>query len=138
MSRQECRACVVFCMDYRLHDQLAAFLKEERLDWEKADVIRVAGAAKNLARPKEPRDREFLLEQLRTAYALHHARQVYIVNHEDCGAYGPEEIPDTAEELQVHRADLLAAADLVRERFADVEVIPCFMWLTGRTERVTE
>jgi len=136
MSKHACRACMIFCMDFRLHDALAAFLRDERLDWHKADIVRVAGAAKSLARPKEPRDREFLLEQLEVSRALHDARQFYLVNHEDCGAYGPEEIPDTHEELAVHRCDLQLAKELLATRFPDVEVIPCFMWLTGRTERI--
>lgn len=136
MSEHKCRACIVFCMDFRLHDGLATFLRDERLDWEKADIIRVAGSARSLVRPAQPRDREFLLEQLQISHDLHHARQFYVINHEDCGAYGPEEIPDSSEELAVHRQDLLAARDLLRERFPDTEVIPCFQWLSGRTERV--
>ena len=103
-----------------------------------AGLIRVAGAAKTLAQPKNPRDREWLLEQVQISHDLHAARQVYLVNHEDCGAYGPEQIPDCDKELEVHREDLKAARATLQERFPDMEIVPCFTWLDGRTDRITD
>jgi hypothetical protein len=138
MSEYRCRACVLFCMDFRLHGGLDRFLKDEGLDRDGTDLIRVAGAARALAQPDNPRDREWLLEQLGVSHDLHQARQIYVINHEDCGAYGPEQIPDSSLELEIHRRDLRAAGGLVRERFPDVEVIPCFMWLGGRADRIID
>jgi hypothetical protein len=125
-------------MDFRLHGGLDRFLKDEGLDHDRADIIRVAGAAKTLAQPKEPRDRDWLVEQLQISYDLHGARQFYIINHEDCGAYGPEQIPDCSMELNVHKRDLKAAKAMLQERFPDVEVIPCFMWLGGNADRIID
>jgi len=136
MTEHSCRAAVLFCMDFRFHEILGDFLVEEGLDRDRADVIRLAGAAKNLARPADARDRESLYEMLQVSYDLHHARQFYLINHEDCGAYGPELIQDDVVELEVHRQDLRAARDMCKGRFPDVEVIPCFAWLDGRVERV--
>jgi len=137
MSEHECKACIVFCMDFRLHEGLAGFMKDEELDWHKADIIRVDGAAKTLAQPKEPRDRAFVLEQLQISYGLHNVRQFYLINHEDCGAYGPEADPDRSDELNTHMCDLKAAKLVVEARFpADIEVIPCFIWLNGRVDRI--
>jgi len=112
MGKRKCRAAMVFCMDYRLHSQLAGFL-------ERAD-----------------RDSDFILEQLDTVHRLHGIQQIYLINHEDCGAYGPEDIPDSAEELEVHRRDLLAARRLVEQNFPEVEVLPHFMWLDGRCDPI--
>jgi hypothetical protein len=123
-------------MDFRFHGILDDFLAREGLDEDRADVIRIAGAAKHLARPADPRDREGLMEMFQVSYDLHHARQFYLINHEDCGAYGPELVADDAEELEVHRRDLKLARDVTAERFPDVEVIPCFAWLDGRVDRV--
>ena len=123
-------------MDFRLHEILDDFLAQEGLDEDRVDVIRIAGAAKHLARPADARDRESLFEMFQVSYDLHHARQIYLINHEDCGAYGPELVADDAEELEVHRADLRRARELCAERFPDVEVIPCFAWLDGRVDRV--
>ena len=138
MSAHQCRACIVYCMDFRLHDGLARFFADQGLDQERADVIRVAGAGKTLVRPGHDRDREWLLEQLTISYDLHQARQFYVINHEDCGAYGPEVIPDSEEELGVHRGDLAGARAFLRERFPDVDEQTYFMWLDGHAEHVTD
>jgi carbonic anhydrase len=123
-------------MDFRLHDSLANFFAEQELVGAGADIIRVAGAIKSLAQPKENRDRDFLLEMLNVSYDLHGVRQFFLINHEDCGAYGLEDVPDSEEELAIHREDLRAAKALVESRFPDVEVLPYFMWISGKAELV--
>jgi carbonic anhydrase len=132
----ECRACLVYCMDFRLHESLANFFAAQKLDADGADVIRVGGAIKSLAQPKETRDREFLLEQLNVAYELHGVRQFYLINHEDCGAYGLEDVIDSPEELATHREDLRVAKALVQDRFPDTEIFTYFMRLSGTAESV--
>jgi carbonic anhydrase len=123
-------------MDFRLHDSLANFLAEQELVGAGADIIRVAGAIKSLAQPKESRDRDFLLEMLNVAYDLHKVRRFYLINHEDCGAYGLEDVADSEEELASHREDLKAARALVKSHFQDVEIFTYFMWLSGKAELV--
>ena len=123
-------------MDFRLHESLANFFAEQKLDGDGADIIRVGGAIKSLSRPKEARDREFLLEQLNVAYALHGVRQFYLINHEDCGAYGLEDVIDSPEELATHREDLRVAKALIQDRFPDTEILTYFMRLSGTAEVV--
>ncbi len=136
MAEHRCRACLVYCMDFRLHESLANFFAEQKLDGDGADIIRVGGAIKSLSRPKEARDREFLLEQLNVAYALHGVRQFYLINHEDCGAYGLEDVIDSPEELATHREDLRVAKALIQNRFPDTEILTYFMKLSGTAEVV--
>lgn len=136
MDEHFCRACVLYCMDFRFHGHLAALMAQEGLDDDRADVIRVAGAAKNLARPEDPRDRERLFETFQISHELHHARQFYLINHEDCGAYGLEVITDDDQEIEVHRTDLKRARAELTERFPDVEVICYFVWHDGQIDRV--
>jgi carbonic anhydrase len=123
-------------MDFRLHESLANFFAEQKLDGDGADVIRVGGAIKSLAHPKEARDREFFLEQLNVAYELHGVRQFYLINHEDCGAYGLEDVIDSPEELATHREDLRVAKALIQDRFPDTEILTYFMRLSGTAEVV--
>ncbi len=136
MAAHHCRACIVFCIDFRLNGALTAFLSEHKLDKDGADVVRVAGAAKSLARPKDPRDRDFLMEQVATSGRLHSTRQVYLINHEDCGAYGKEQISDSDAELAMHRRDLRAGRALLQESFPAIEVLTYFMGLDGRAEPI--
>jgi carbonic anhydrase len=123
-------------MDFRLHEPLANFLVDQKLDGDGADVIRVAGAIKSLARPKADRDREFLLEQLKVAYELHGVRQFFLINHEDCGAYGLEDVVDSEEELATHLSDLRTAKILLQDQFSDTEVLTYFMRLNGKAEEI--
>jgi hypothetical protein len=123
-------------MDYRLHDQLRNFIVTENLDRDGADIVRVAGVAKNLARPSDPSEREFVLQQLRVSAMLHGMKEIYLVNHEDCAAYGPENVPDSDEELMVHSKDLRAARTLLNEEFPKIDIRAYFMWLDGRADRV--
>jgi hypothetical protein len=136
MATHHCRACIIFCMDFRLNKLLAEFLAEQNLDKDGADIIRVAGAAKSLARPGDPRDRDFLLEQLATSGRLHGTRRFYLINHEDCGAYGEEQVPDSDAELAMHARDLRTGRALLQKRFPAVEVLTYFMSLDGRTEPI--
>ena len=137
MASHGCKACIVYCMDFRLHKQLDGFFLQQKLNADGADVIRVAGAAKSLVQPKNVRDRDFLMEQLEIAYKLHGVRQFYLINHEDCGAYGLEDVLDSDEELAIHRQDLHAAKTLVQERFPDAEVFSYFMWLNGKADQIS-
>jgi len=136
MDEHFCRACILLCMDFRLHEHLDAFMTRHGLGADRADVIRVAGAVKSLARPDDPRDRERLLEMFTVSYELHHAREFHLVNHEDCGAYGLEKIADDEREIETHRGDLRRAREVLAERFPDVEVHCHFAWLDGDIECV--
>ena len=136
MRVHQCKACLVYCMDFRLHDSLAKFLAEQELVEAGADIIRVAGAIKSIAQPQQSRDRDFLLEMLRVSYDLHGVRKFYLINHEDCGAYGLEDVPDSEEELATHRKDLKSARALVESLYPDVEVLTYFMWLSGKADLV--
>ena len=136
MAAHQCRACILYCMDFRLHEHLTNFFASQKLDVDGADVIRVAGAAKSLVSPKEDRDKDFLLEMLQIAYDLHGVRQFYLINHEDCGAYGLENVADSDQELDTHRQDLRAAVSVLQDRFPDAEVSSYLMWLSGEPERI--
>ena len=136
MGVHQCKACLVYCMDFRFHDSLAKFLAEQELVEAGADIIRVAGATKSIAQPQQSRDRDFLLEMLTVSYDLHGVRRFYLINHEDCGAYGPEEVPDSEEELAIHRDHLRRAKALLKSLYPKVEVLTYFMWLNGKAELV--
>mgnify|MGYP000268168473 CR=1 FL=1 len=136
MPKLRCRACLVSCMDFRLHEPLRRFITAHDLDRDGVDVVRIAGVAKNLARPASPWEREFLLNQLKASVRLHEIREVFLVNHEDCGAYGLENVPDPEEELTLHAEDLRAAKEIVLRELPDVSVHTYFMRLDGRASRV--
>jgi hypothetical protein len=63
-------------------------------------------------------------------------RQFHLINHEDCGAYGLEDVIDSPEELATHREDLRVAKALIQDRFPDTEILTYFMRLSGTAEVV--
>lgn len=134
--RPTCKACVLFCIDFRFREAFGAFLADQRLLGPGTDVVRVAGSVLTLARPAKPGDRAFLLKQLVISDRLHDVTDIYLVNHEDCGAYGAEDVPDDQDELSRHAADLAAACDLVNEVLPEVRVHMWFLWLDGRAQEL--
>ena len=133
---RRCRACVLTCIDYRLHDSLTAFLSDKGLDADGADVVRVAGGVRMLIRPEHMRDQEWLLDQLRYVCEVHGAQEFHLINHEDCGVYGPELEPDPEGELVLHRMDLRSARALVKRQLGDVKVRSWLVREDGRLEPV--
>jgi carbonic anhydrase len=127
---------VVYCIDFRLHDNLNRFVTEMGLDEDGTDIVRVAGVALNLARPKESYARDFVMGQLEASRRLHEISEIYLVNHEDCGAYGLEDVKDSDEELAIHVKDMQQARAFLKGRFPDIKIHACFQHLDGRVEKI--
>jgi len=93
-------------MDFRLQKYLVDFLNSHGLNGD-YDLISVGGASKALVSPKDPRDKEFLLDQIDISVSLHHANKIMIFHHEDCGAYGGSGAFDSIEkEREQHIFDM--------------------------------
>ena len=123
-------------MDFRFHDQIRSFLECEGLLDDGVDIVRVAGVAKNLARSASPGARNFVLEQLHISQTLHGIRQIYLINHEDCGAYGAELVPDDKEEFDLHERDLRQARQLLEGEFPNTEILTYIVYINGSTRQV--
>lgn len=114
-----CRAIVVTCMDFRLQEMIYKWTKSNFTNG--FDRVAVAGGVRNLA---------FVLEQIETSFKLHHICQVYLINHEDCGAYGE------AGNFEKHRKDLLFAKKIIMQKFPSFEIISFYLKLNGEFVRV--
>ncbi len=136
MSTHHCRACLMFCIDYRFNDHLSAFLKEQRLIEDGVDVVRLAGSIRDLVRGDEAAQ-EMLLKQLTISHKLHDISEIHLINHEDCGAYGPENICDCDAELALHRQDLQAAKEKVQAQIPALKIACHFMRLDGSVETIS-
>jgi hypothetical protein len=76
-------ACIVWCFDDRFSGLLGEFSKT----FKNFDLVKIAGGAKALAGGASP-ERDFVLNQITTSARLHGAKQVVLMLHRDCGAYG--------------------------------------------------
>ena len=119
-----CDACVVTCEDFRLHRRaggsnlIGEFVAGLGVD---CDVITRGGAAQDLVRP-QPGFENSLLRDIRVSVELHSAGTVYLVHHEDCGAYGAIVFETRDAEIEQNYSDLRAARDLLQREFPGVNV----------------
>ena len=102
------------------------------------DLIMVAGGAKCLAGDSAEKDRQFVLEQIRTSIRLHSTQKVLLMLHSDCGAYGGLGAfnNDTAREAEHHRNDLHRAVDFLQAQIPELTIRGFFVDFEGVWEAV--
>ena len=137
----KCEAAVITCEDFRLHQRkdgrnyIADFVKSLGVD---ADLITRGGSIQDLVRPETEGFCECLFRDSRVSAVLHSIKTIYLVNHEDCGAYGALNFASKDEEFAKHAQDLRDAKKKINERFPEVEVKLFFAYLAAGTSDVFE
>jgi carbonic anhydrase len=118
----EAAVLLLTCMDFRFFVLIAKEM--ERLDLTKDyDHVILAGAALGTVVPQKPKWHETFFDHVKLAKDLHKIKRIIVMEHEDCGAYGPKGFkllpkdPDPIEERQVHWAKVSELAQKVRERY---------------------
>lgn len=115
-----CQAIMVSCMDFRLRKHLRGWAKKT-LDKGGFDRVAVAGGVKNLP---------LILDQIDLSHKLHSIQEAYLINHEDCGAYGEEGT------FEKHKEDLLLAKELINRKFPKLKVFLYYLKLNGEFVKV--
>ena len=130
-ERYTADAAVVWCFDHRFDVVLHKLLK--KIGVERFDPILVAGGAKNLSSSASASERQFVLDQLRTSIRLHSTRNVILMLHSDCGAYGGLAAfnNDTAAEAENHRQEMHKAVACLKAEIPEVEVRSFFVDFDG-------
>ncbi|MBE3573265.1 MAG: hypothetical protein IMW95_09990 [Moorella humiferrea] len=118
-----CRACVLTCMDFRIQTAVANWLREKGL-YGNYDYLSLPGASRNFLE-------EGKINLVEDSYRLHQIQEVYLIHHEDCGAYNLGNLP-VAEQLARQRPDMEAAARILKERHPELKVHLAFLYLDGR------
>ncbi|MBM3283847.1 hypothetical protein FJY90_06415 [Candidatus Gottesmanbacteria bacterium] len=109
-----CQAVVVSCMDFRLQEMISRWaVKNIKGGF---DRVAVAGGVKNLP---------FVLGQIELSVKLHQISSVYLINHEDCGAYGSKGT------FEKHREDLLVAKNALARKFPKLKITLLYLKLNG-------
>jgi carbonic anhydrase len=114
-----CQAVIIHCMDFRLTE----FVNNWAANTIPGgfDRVAIAGGAKNLP---------FVLDQVTLSSNLHGIREVYLINHEDCGAYGPTQT------FAKHKNDLLTAKKVIQAKLPHLTVITLYLKMDGTYEWV--
>jgi len=112
-----CQAAILHCIDFRFQEALDKFMAIHKLNGN-CDRIGIAGGVKNLGE---------VHDELSISENLHQVKDIYLVNHQDCGAYGPVVASDPAQEIHTHTQDLLTAKKLIHEKYPQVTIHTYFL-----------
>lgn len=114
-AKHDCKAIVISCMDFRLRRHLRKWAIQN-LDTGGYDRVAIAGGVQNLG---------VIADQVSLSVKLHNIHEVYLINHEDCGAYGKDGT------FGKHKEDLLFAKTILKKRFPKLKVVPLYLKLKG-------
>ena len=124
-----CKSLLMHCMDFRFGKAMKGFMEEHGM-MDDADLVSIAGSAKNIVNPET---QAFALRQIEISKTLHEMKEVVLVAHTDCGAYGGSKSFETAEvEYNKMTGDLKEAREIVKAKWPELSVK---LWL-ARIEEV--
>lgn len=123
-----CTSLLMQCMDFRFGKKTKEFMEQNNLMGD-ADLVSIAGAAKNIVNPET---QALALRQLEISKDLHGMKVVHLMNHTDCGAYGGKKaFTDEKAEYEKLTGDLKEAAQIVKAKWPELEVK---LWLAHINE----
>lgn len=121
-SNHHCDALVIHCIDFRFHEAVRDFLRNE-LNIKSYDLLTIPGAAKHLTAAGSATRGEGLLEDIGISIRLHEPKEIILINHADCGAYGGRAaFADTAAEETAHRQALEEAATSLTKQLPNISI----------------
>ena len=138
-------ALLLSCMDYRLVDDTAQYMQNERHLLGRYDYVILAGASLGVNNRTHRNWGRTFWQHLDTAIALHHIHEVIVIDHRNCGAYklllGRDFPPDPTEEqrreeTKVHKRQLDRLARAIHSRRPDLDVTSLLMNLDGSVEEI--
>lgn len=121
-------AVIIWCFDGGFAEPLEKFIKAMGWRSDRVDVITEPGGVKTLVSPVEEAHRASLMWRIQTSFKLHHPKNVVLMLHGDCGAYGGigAFADDVAREKENHEKDLRAAKEYLETRLpsgADMKML---------------
>lgn len=114
-------AIAVTCIDFRFQKFIGSWL-HEHIGEGNYDRVAWAGGVIELAS---------ILKQLEISVRLHQIKQVFLINHEDCGAYGASGTPEK------HAQDLTNAKAEIIKRYPNLVINLYYLHLDGTFEPIS-
>ena len=129
-----CKAVLLTCIDFRFWRETVDFAETE-LKIQDFDFP-LPGAAKAINECQNEDD--ISLKCISVPCDLHHAEEIIIVNHADCGAYGGAEKfdGDIEAEQKFHENELQKAKEKILAKYPDKEVILIYAKLVDDGDNV--
>lgn len=116
-------AAAIFCIDFRFKDATLKFINQE-LKLKKVDLIALAGASKTIADSKDLAHKKTVFDQLEVSTKLHNIKNIILIDHLDCGAYGGLNAFDNnpEKEKKEHIKNLNKAKKILDKKYKRVKV----------------
>ncbi|MBI2024308.1 hypothetical protein HYT00_02905 [Candidatus Giovannonibacteria bacterium] len=125
-------AAIVWCFDARFSGLLEKHISKKKLYFP--DIIKIAGGAKALATPENKNERDYILSQIEKSFKLHHPKEIYLMVHANCGAYGKNFIDEKSEKkfylAELEKAEKNLKNFLSRKKI-EARVVKCFADFEG-------
>ena len=115
-----CDAMVICCIDFRFQKNIRDWT-DENLKGKTFDLVGFAGATKEL---------DTVIKQVDISVSLHKVKQIVLIHHEDCGAYGEED------SYERHVQDLKKAEKRIKDKYPEVQVGLYYLHLDGKFEQI--
>ena len=103
------QALLLSCIDFRFQKMIEDFMEIDQKALKAFDRVTIAGGVKQIVHPDNPAIKDFILSQINISIKLHDPESIYLMNHEDCGAYGINN------DLAIHTEDLREAKKIIQE-----------------------
>lgn len=116
-----CDALVVSCIDFRFQKFIRNWLDKNLAD-KTFDYVGFAGGSKDI---------DTIMKQLDISVRLHDIKQVVLMNHEECGAYGESSTPEN------HARDLKKAKKIIIAKYPKLLVDLYYLHLNGDFEKIS-
>jgi carbonic anhydrase len=120
---------VLSCIDPRFTERLAEYLRNDR-GLDEYDLIVLAGAS--LGAEQKAWQRMFF-DHVDLAVKLHHAKELWVFDHADCGMY--KKVFGKDERAQ-HYRELEQVKSLMAKKYPALAYVGYIMDLNGRIQRV--
>lgn len=119
MKRKKSGALILQCADPRFQQAYRQIIDNLGLYY---DLVERAGASKGIV------ENPTTIEEIKMLHNLHDFSEIHILDHVDCGAYGPLE-----NELAAHSQYLKRATELIKKALPNIKVVP---HLLGEEEEI--
>lgn len=117
-----CQALLLRCMDFRFEKAIEGYIKDKNL-LNNCDLVSIAGAAKNIVNPAHESDKECVSHQFEISKRLHETKEIILMNHTDCGAYGGRKaFFSDEEEHEKHATDMKKAKEALGAQYPDMTI----------------
>ena len=131
-KKHTCEAVILHCIDFRFQQAMNGYFD---IEFSKSyDLISIAGGVKEFI---EEGENSFVLNQIQLSNKLHQPKNIVLVQHEDCGAYGGSEAFKNSEaELAFQKEQLDKAKQTLKEKFPDCVIQKYFAKLSKEIVQV--